>query len=273
MQPSKKTGRKFPTMNNPKKNSSGYSFIFILLMPVSAILFLNFTDLRLPKIRTGTIQINFKNTVSGTPLVLDSGEYTNVFGESYRVSKFKYYISNLSLNNAISQQKEKESYHLVDARDTASLRFSYRVNEGEYNDLFFLLGVDSIKNCSGAQTGALDPMNDMFWTWNNGYVMAKLEGISPVSTAVEQRMEYHIGGYRGRDNVIQKINLSAVKPIIVTEGKITEIIIETDLSKWWQAKNRVAITETPVCSTPGQLAKKIAANYSNMFSIQTITPN
>lgn len=171
------------------------------------------------------------------------------------------------------QQKEKESYHLADAKDPASLSFSYPVKAGEYNELFFLLGVDSLRNCSGAQTGALDPMNDMFWTWNSGYVMAKLEGISPASTALNQRMEYHIGGYRGKDNVVQKINLLTPSPIIVREGKTTEVIIETDISKWWQPQNRVTITETPACATPGQLAKRIAANYRNMFSIQTISKN
>ena len=50
---------------------------------------------------------------------------------------------------------------------------------GNYNSLSFLLGVDSMHNVSGAQTGALDPANDMFWTWNSGYVMAKMEGASP----------------------------------------------------------------------------------------------
>jgi hypothetical protein len=43
----------------------------------------------------------------------------------------------------------------------------------------FLLGVDSARNVSGIQTGALDPARGMFWTWNSGYVMAKIEGSSP----------------------------------------------------------------------------------------------
>ena len=37
------------------------------------------------------------------------------------------------------------------------------------------LGVDSLRNVTGVQTGALDPAMDMYWTWNTGYVMAKLE--------------------------------------------------------------------------------------------------
>ena len=135
------------------------------------------------------------------------------------------------------------------------------------------MGVDSAHNCSGAQTGALDPMNDMFWTWNSGYVMAKLEGISTASSSINQRMEYHIGGYKGRDNVLQQINLTAVMPILISAGKTTEVIIETDISKWWQLSNPVSIKETPICTTPGQLAKKIAVNYSRMFTIRSARNN
>ena len=256
-------------MNKRKKSNIRYAVMLSLLL-LTAFLFLNFSSTIASENKTSTLKITFKNTVNGIPLVLDSAEYSNIFGEVFRVSKFKYYISNVSLENKTVQQKEKESYHLMDARDSASLSFNYPVTTGEYNELVFLLGVDSLRNCSGAQTGALDPMNDMFWTWNSGYVMVKLEGVSPTSTAVTQRMEYHIGGYRYNNNVVQKIKLHAATPIIITEGNCTAIIIETDISKCWQAKDRITIAQTPVCTTPGQLAKRIAANYSNMFSIKNI---
>ncbi len=218
----------------------------------------------------GTVKIVFRNTVSGIPLILDSAKYKNIFGESFTVTKFRYYISNVSLQNKSDKQPEKESYHLADARDSTSLSFSYPVAEGKYHDLFFLLGVDSIRNCSGAQTGALDPMNDMFWTWNSGYVMAKLEGAADTSKAMH-RMEYHIGGYKAADNVVQKITLHAATPISISEGKETIITIETDINKWWQTIDKIRIAENPVCTTPGALAKRIAANYSNMFAIQSIS--
>ncbi len=69
----------------------------------------------------------------------------------------------------------------------------------------FLLGVDSLHNVSGAQTDALDPAKDMFWTWNTGYVMAKLEGNSPSSALVNNKYEFHVGGFSGKYNVLKKI--------------------------------------------------------------------
>lgn len=242
----------------------------VVLLPVFVILFSNFSKIHSGKAKTGSVKIVFKNTVSGIPLMLDSAKYKNIFGESFTVTKFKYYISNVSLENRSDKQAEKESYHLLNASDPGSLSFTYPVAEGKYHDLVFFLGVDSIRNCSGAQTGALDPMNDMFWTWNSGYVMAKLEGQADSSKAMH-RMEYHIGGYKGGEKVLQRINLHAATTINITEGKETIITVETDLSKWWQTMDKITINENPVCTTPGLLAKRIAANYSNMFSIQSIS--
>ncbi len=216
--------------------------------------------------QTGTLKISFINTVNGIPLVLNDSVYNNSFKETYSISKLKYYISNVRANKASNPQKEKNSYHLVNAADTTSLHFSFSLKSGNYTSFDFLLGVDSLRNCSGAQSGALDPLNDMFWTWNSGYVMFKLEGSSPQSGQVNNRIEYHIGGYAGANNVIKKISLPAAFEVIA--GNTTELIIETDINKLWLGPNDISIVQSPVCSTPGALAKKVAANYSKMFSLK-----
>ena len=102
---------------------------------------------------------------------------------------------------------EKNSFHLIDESVPESQSFSLSVPEGNYSSLNFLLGVDSLHNVSGAQTGELDPAKDMFWTWNSGYVMAKLEGNSPSSALVNHKYEFHIGGFSGKYNVLKNIEL------------------------------------------------------------------
>jgi len=220
----------------------------------------------------GHVSICFINTVNNNQLILDSNEYTNPFGESYRISKLKYYISNIKLNSAKKIFTEPDSYHLIDAADTASLHFSFYAAANNYNSISFIVGVDSIKNVSGAQTGALDPANGMFWTWNSGYVFFKLEGSSPASTIINNRIEYHIGGFAGAGNALQYITLPlpANEILKIQEGKSSNIIIETDINKIWQGANDLKIAATPATMTPGVLSKKIAANYSNMFTIKTV---
>lgn len=224
---------------------------------------------------TGSIKITFVNTVKGTPLILNSATYSNFFAELYTISKFKYYVSNVGVSSVSGTYTETESYHLADASKPASLSFSFKAPVDIFVSLSFMLGVDSLRNVSGAQTGALDPTNDMFWTWSTGYIMAKFEGNSPSSSQVNNKVEYHIGGFMGPDNVLRNITLSfpAGKVLDIRNGKTSEIMIETDFDKWWQTPNDIKITADPVCTTPGALAKKIADNYSKMFTITDVINN
>lgn len=253
---------------------------FFLLLPIVLLSFSNKQGS--PEIittaNTGTVKITFVNTVKGKPLELYTGNYTNPFGETYSVSKFKYYISHVSLimgkvySLSCYPFEKPECYHLIDESKPDDLHFSFPIQAGLYDSLSFTLGVDSLHNVNGAQTGALDPLNDMFWTWNSGYVMAKLEGKSPQSKLVNNKLEYHIGGFMGKNNVLKNITLSFPpgKMLNIQPGKTSEIIIEADIDTWWQQPNDLKITEHAVCSTPGALAKKIADNYSKMFRIKDV---
>jgi hypothetical protein len=223
-------------------------------------------------VTTGTVKISITNTVNGTPLVLNTGSYTNSFGEQYNVTKFKYYLSNIGMGPALPNPING-SYFLVDQSNPGTLVFNFETTIGSYNEISFLVGVDSTRNVSGAQTGALDPLNDMFWTWSTGYIMAKLEGNSPQSPVVNNKVEYHIGGFSGVNNALREITL--VKPVAspaieVRAGRTTEIKIEADLDAWWQGSFNLKIADNPAVVTPGTLAKNISNNYAGMFGITTI---
>jgi hypothetical protein len=144
---------------------------------------------------------------NGKKIVLNDSIYTNAFGEKYTVSKLKYYISDFHFITGANKESKKfdRSVYLVDAAKENNIRL--KIPAGKITGISFLLGVDSINNCSGAQSGALDPLNDMFWTWNSGYVSFKMEGKSDSSKADLQRIEQHIGGYKGAYKVMRKIFL------------------------------------------------------------------
>ena len=238
-----------------------YTYIFSLAIIAGIYILLSGFYNEKPIKKNGWLIIHFLNIANKEKLSKDS-IYKNAFGEEYSVSKLKYYISNVQVNNF----KEPESYHLIDA--FASDSISIALPPGKYNNIKFLLGVDSIKNCSGAQSGALDPLNEMFWTWNSGYVMFKLEGISTASTADLHRIEQHIGGYKGRDKVMREINLPLyINPIIITENKYQSLTIQMDLDKLWQGINDIKINILPVITTVGEQAKKAADNFPKMFSV------
>ena len=152
----------------------------------------------------------------------------------------------------------------------SALTFRYR--RGSFNQLSFIIGVDSLHNVSGAQTGALDPINGMFWTWNTGYIFAKFEGKSPFSTALNQSVVYHIGGFRQGENAIRKVTLDFPGDQVLAfgNGKKTEIVIDVNLDQWFDGVNQVSIASTPVWMTPGGESLRIADNYATMFSIHEL---
>ena len=250
-------------------------FLYIPLFIFAILNLYGYQKTYTPKEKTGTVKITFVNTVKGKPIQLNTSTYTNPFAEQYSISKFKYYISHVGLVFLGGTDIENESCYLIDESKPESLSLSFAAVEKTYSAVSFLLGVDSILNVSGAQTGALDPLNDMFWTWNSGYIMAKMEGHSPQSKVVNNKVEYHIGGFSGANNVLKNITLNfpAGKKLYISAGKTSEIFIEADFETWWQHADELKIAEHPVCTTPGTLAKLIANNYSNMFTIKNVINN
>lgn len=219
----------------------------------------------------GSVQLNFQNVVNSQPLTLTATTYTNTFGETFNITAMKYYISNVSLLKMDnSEVKMPEAYYLVDESVAASKIIQLQAPAGEYRAIKFTVGVDSIRNVSGAQTGALDPVNGMFWSWNSGYIMAKLEGTSPTSTEPTKILQFHIGGYRKENSAIQEVQL--ITPISITVGSLRkpDLVIEADAYKWLGGPNPIRFSTTSTIHVPGVDAGKIAVNYKNMFRIVSV---
>jgi hypothetical protein len=222
-----------------------------------------------------TIHLLFKNMVGDS--VLQTGvSYTNAFGEPFTVRAFKYYISDIELQYADSSiYKANIAPRLVNETDSTTRQLSLTAPEGTITSIHFLLGVDSVINTTGIQTGDLDPAKGMYWVWNTGYIMAKLEGTSAAAKSPGRQFTYDIGGYKSGENAARQITLSV--PSQSTGGSRAgisyqntsvnnNIIIRADVLKWFYGTNDLKISEQPMCHEPGNLAMKIADNYQHMFT-------
>jgi hypothetical protein len=240
---------------------------------ITVIFFLlaSITGLSFPKERAGnatkkTVTLFFHHQVGNEVLALGNS-VKNILGETISIEKFKYYVSNFSVTDDKGTiTKLPVQYFLVDEMDSASKKITLTIPDISIRSIGFLLGVDSIRNVSGIQTGALDPLKGMFWTWNSGYIMAKLEGMSDKSVSAGNRFTYHIGGFRKGMSTTKLIDLK----IPATEKRATEIHIAADINHWFKSSSEIRISEIAVCHSPGPLAMKIADNYSTMFSINFI---
>ncbi|WP_316829379.1 MbnP family protein [Pedobacter aquatilis] len=168
--------------------------------------------------------IEFENQVNGAALALNTTTYKNAKNEDFKISTFKYYVSNIKLSKADgSSYLIPESYFLIDESKTASKIITLNdVPTGDYTKIEYTIGVDYARNFAGAQTGALDPINGMFWTWNSGYIFVKLEGTSPQSTATGNALTFHIGGVTDPYNTIRTFSteINSANPLRVrTDSK------------------------------------------------------
>ncbi len=219
----------------------------------------------------GTVLLSFEHTVDGEPLELDQS-YTNAFQESYTVSRFRYYVSHITVSDTVASRPfvPGDAYYLIKEGEESTKTIAFQVPPGNYHQLDFLLGVDSMKNVSGAQAGVLDPLHGMFWTWKTGYIMAMLEGRSAASPLQHRMFEYHIGGFGGENSVLQTVSLPLPYILTVTPGSTATLRITADINKWFSGRHRLSIAANPACTTISALAKQFSENYLAMFAIQNL---
>ncbi|MBK9636746.1 MAG: hypothetical protein IPO63_02625 [Bacteroidetes bacterium] len=227
-----------------------------------------------PSSGPGTVTLDITN-VAGAVNVDETGGtyYTNSSGESFNVSKLKYYISKVQFYNVDSMMYEMpESYFLVDESNQATTKLEIPdVPAGSYTSVRFTIGVDSTRNVSGAQTGALDPANDMFWGWSSGYIFYKIEGKSPASSQPDSSFMYHIGGFKNSNstNANREVEIDfAGESLIVNGAREAEIHMLADVLKVFSTPNTISIAAFNTHMAPGGNAILIADNYAQMFSFE-----
>jgi len=235
---------------------------------------------------TGNLQLKFDHIVGDKKLQLSSGEYTNTAGELFTVDLLKYYVSNVKISTADGRTytvPQEESYFLIDASVTESQFVNIEVPEGDYTQLTFLLGVDSLRSTMPVEdrTGVLDPAGDhngggMYWSWNSGYIFFKMEGQSPAvdlegDPTGQHRYRYHIGGFGGYDaptlNNIKTVSLdlSRAGTANVRQELSSNVHLFIDLAKVFNGSTTVSLAENPTVMF-GDYSAFIANNYQAMFS-------
>lgn len=221
---------------------------------------------------TNDLKILFHHVVSGSPLVLHSMQYANWNNDSFQVDIFNYYICNIKLTATDnSVYAESESYHLIESNDTNTLTITLKnVPFKNYKSIEFYIGVDSLRNVSGAQTGDLDPARGMFWSWNTGYIMAKMEGRAPVSMGVNNMIAYHIGGFSGVNNTIRKFTFNFPNDATVTENIKPKVYLQTDIQEFFQNPNPINFKTLYSIGMSGTNANMVADNYADMITLTQV---
>jgi hypothetical protein len=107
---------------------------------------------------------------------------------------------------------------------------------------------------------------DMYWDWNSGYVILKMEGDSPASAM--GNFAYHIGGFNSSTiNNIKQLSFDLTQRGMpqVKAGKETNIHMLVDVLKLFNGANTISIAAHPMVMFD-PFSTSIADNFSGMFA-------
>jgi len=225
-----------------------------------------------PTATYGSMRIEFEHVFGTSDFALGTA-FANGSSENLTFTTLKYYISNIVLTKADgSTWAEKESYHLVNFADAASTLLTLdSVPTGDYKGFRFTIGVDSTRNVSGAQTGALDPANGMFWTWNSGYIFMKAEGTSPQISGMGNAFEYHLGGFKvsnGTKCDQQFSHTFSGEVATVSTIATPQVHMMVDVKQLFDGATPFSAAAMPMIHMPGSDAVNMMSNFGSGFEFE-----
>lgn len=226
----------------------------------------------------GTVAFELKNVVGTQALALDGTPYTTAGGETFTVSTFEYYLSNIKLTKSDgTTYAAPGEYHLVNAAKPASTSFTVsNVPTGDYTGVSFVVGVDSTttKGDPLALTGDLNPANSMYWAWATGHIFLKLEG-TVTSASPSKPLTCHIGGYRAPYSAIVTAAPSLNGTTLpVRAGQAPKISLSVDVLKIFDGPTRLTLSNFPTTMMPSASSVQVANNYAaGMFAVSQVQAN
>ncbi|RZL08353.1 MAG: hypothetical protein EOO62_15455 [Hymenobacter sp.] len=213
------------------------------------------------------------------PLVLNSTVAATATGETFTVSTFEYYLSNIKFTKSDgTTYAAPDTYFLVNQATPASLKFTVpNVPAGDYTGVTFLVGVDAQKTGltdPATFTGDLNQANNMYWTWNSGHIFLKMEGML-TSVTPNKGLTCHIGGYTDPYNaIVTAAPTFGSSKLTVQTSKTPTIALKANVSQLFNGPNPVTLSTFTGAHMPGTQSVQIARNYAaGMFTVDQISVN
>jgi hypothetical protein len=213
----------------------------------------------------GSFKIEFEHVwgMDLSPFALNTWLVHPMNRDSMRFATLRYYVSNIKLKNTKNEWISiPETYFIVDeAVSNGNIIEIKDVPAGDYTELGYTIGVDSIRNVSGIQSGALAPSNGMFWNWTTGYIMIKAEGESP--NASGGSFSFHLGGFSGVNNIVKEKTTSFNGDVLtISKNSAPVIHLMANVARFRHTLGSLANGSARV-HMPGQAAKTMADDFTS----------
>ena len=183
--------------------------------------------------------------------------YVSSQKDSIQFTKLKFYFTDFQVKSIKGEINTIDhSNYLIDIFQPETLEILLStVSFSNGDELSFNLGVSSDMNTTGAHSGALDPSNGMFWSWQSGYINFKIEGISPSSKTRQNKFQFHIGGYQSPYNTLRRLTFILNKQTTQLNLNLEEFFERTKLA----VDNQIMV--------PGAKANELATEFFNTMTI------
>ncbi len=207
------------------------------------------------------VTLHFQPVFQQKNIVLDQPMHTPA-GDSLALHTLRFYLCNfVFLKKGAVVWTEKDSHHLLDLEEKNTLDLRFGLPAGaRFDEVKFDLGVDSLTNASGALGGDLDPTKGMYWTWQSGYINAKIEGYFERSTARNHEFQVHLGGFL---KPFQSVRTVAVKVGSVPNASNLKFQLDFNLAPFfetmdWAKRHAVMSPSAEAARLSGVLAKSFS---------------
>ena len=221
----------------------------------------------------GNVSVVFDHVFSGADFSVDT---TSVYaldnGQELVFSRLQYYISNIAFQREDGTWwEEEESYHIVNAINVKPAIELTGLPEGNYTGMRYLIGVDSLRNFSGAQEGALSPSNEMFWSWNTGYIFFMVEGTCLQRPEENPFFLYHVGGFKdpfiGSQEKMHDFN----KNLTLRDGATSQVILEVGVDQIFQGPAlTIDVLDFFRSHATNETSVKMSENFASSFVVREV---
>jgi hypothetical protein len=181
---------------------------------------------------TGTVVLRLDNVVSGEPLALNTGTYTNAAGNAYTVSKLEYTVSDFELVGPGGTASHADPYYR-DASDPGTRDLVLvDVPAGQYRTLRFRHGIPADMN----QAGAFPALDNAGMAWpaamGGGYHYMRHEGAYTPTGGGVANFTTHTGPSMGMDFSVP-VDLTLPSIVNVADGETVTLELEMDVNAWY----------------------------------------
>lgn len=178
-------------------------FIALLAMTIGLTSCSSDSNNEAPIVGEGEIEFFFDNSLNGDNLLLNASEHTNSNGETLRITRFSYIISNIVLfkedGSTFRVPREESFFVIAEENNRTTVRIP-NVPAANYTGIRFGVGVDQERFLEGqaAQQDFWDLAStlNMTWAWSVGYKFINFEGTFRTAEHPEPRIfRVHMGSH------------------------------------------------------------------------------